>query len=101
MGEAAAIASHEALTGRPAPAPTEIVAGDRKRARGPLGTLGRRRLSARFAEWMMTLPDGWVTDVPGLTRTQQLHAIGNGVAPLQAVAALRHLGNPLVWKDAA
>lgn len=98
---AAAIASHEALTGRPAPAPTEIVAGDRKRARGTLGTLGRRRLSARFAEWMMTLPDGWVTDVPGLTRPQQLHAIGNGVAPLQAVAALRHLGNPNVWKDAA
>ena len=24
-----------------------------------------------------------------------------GVAPLQAVAALRHLGNPNVWKDAA
>ena len=36
--------------------------------------------------------------VPGLTRNQQLHAIGNGVA---AVAALRHLGNPNVWKDAA
>ena len=59
------------------------------------------RLSARFAEWMMALPDGWVTDVPGLTRNQQLHAIGNGVTPLQAVAALRHLGNPIVWKDAA
>jgi len=39
----------------------------------------------------MGLPAGWVTDVPGLTRTQQLHALGNGVLPAQAVAALRVL----------
>lgn len=32
----------------------------------------------------MGLPDGWVTDVPGLTRTAQLKALGNGVVPQQA-----------------
>lgn len=39
----------------------------------------------------MGLEAGWVTDVPGLTRTQQLHALGNGVVPRQAEAALRLL----------
>lgn len=74
---AAAIASHELLTGRPAPEPTE------------LGPKGKPRLSARFCEWMMCLPDGWVTDVPGITRNEALKALGNGVVPPQAVAALR------------
>lgn len=32
-----------------------------------------------------------VTDVPELSRTQQLHALGNGVVQLQAEAALRPL----------
>jgi DNA (cytosine-5)-methyltransferase 1 len=40
---------------------------------------------------MMGLPAGWVTDVPGLSRNQQLHALGNGVVPQQAVMALRRL----------
>ncbi len=39
----------------------------------------------------MGLPTGHVTAVPGLTRTQQLKALGNGVVPQQAQAALRHL----------
>ncbi|WP_261993229.1 hypothetical protein [Streptomyces sp. adm13(2018)] len=39
----------------------------------------------------MGLDAGHVTDVPGLTRTQQLHALGNGVVPQQAEAAIRHL----------
>ena len=47
------------------------------------------RLSARFVEWLMGLPAGWVVDVPGLTRNQQLHALGNGVVPQQCAAALR------------
>lgn len=46
-------------------------------------------LNPAFAEWMMGLPAGWVTDVPGLSRAQQLKAIGNGVCPQQAAAALR------------
>ena len=37
----------------------------------------------------MMLPAGWVTDVPGVTRNQALKALGNGVVPPQAAAALR------------
>ena len=36
----------------------------------------------------MGLPEGWVTDVPGLSRNAQLKALGNGVVPAQAVLAL-------------
>jgi DNA (cytosine-5)-methyltransferase 1 len=71
---APAIARHELMVGRPAPNPT---------------TDGR--LSPRFVEWMMTLPEGWVTDTPGLSRTAQLRALGNGVVPQQAAAALELL----------
>ncbi|MEV7613792.1 hypothetical protein [Streptomyces sp. NPDC089799] len=39
----------------------------------------------------MGLPAGHVTDVPGLSRTAKLKALGNGVVPQQAVAALRLL----------
>jgi DNA (cytosine-5)-methyltransferase 1 len=39
----------------------------------------------------MGLPHGWVTDVPGLTRNQQLKALGNGVVPQQGAAALAAL----------
>lgn len=73
-----AVRRWESLT-RPAPAPTE---------KGPKGG---DRLSPRFVEWMMGLPAGWVTDVPGLTRNQQLKALGNGVVPQQAAAALGDL----------
>lgn len=54
---------------------------------------------ARFAEWLMWLPDGWVTDVPGLAakgrdpRAKHLHAIGNGVVPEQAYQAFAYLLN--------
>lgn len=75
---APAIARWEALT-RPAPSPTE-----------PTGKGGVRRLSPRFVEWLMGLPDGWVTDA-GITRNDQLKALGNGVVPQQAAAAVRHL----------
>ncbi|MFF8657811.1 hypothetical protein [Streptomyces huasconensis] len=49
------------------------------------------RLSPAFVEWLMGLPAGHVTDVPGLSRSAQLKALGNGVVPHQAVAALRFL----------
>jgi len=39
----------------------------------------------------MGLPVGWVTDVPGLSRNDQLKALGNGVVPQQAAEALRLL----------
>jgi DNA (cytosine-5)-methyltransferase 1 len=40
---------------------------------------------------MMGLPAGHVTGVPGLPRSAQLKALGNGVVPQQATAAVRHL----------
>ena len=75
----AAVRQHERVFGRLAPAPVEPA------------TNGNPRLSPRFSEWMMGLPDGWVTDVPGLSRNEQLRAIGNGVVPLQSAMALRML----------
>jgi DNA (cytosine-5)-methyltransferase 1 len=41
---------------------------------------------------MMGLPAGWVTATPGLSRNEQLKALGNGVVPQQAALALRMLG---------
>lgn len=74
---APAIQRWGAVLGRPAPDPTE-----------PGKT--RPRLSAAFVEWLMGLDDGHVTGV-GLTRNQELKALGNGVVPQQGAAALRHL----------
>jgi DNA (cytosine-5)-methyltransferase 1 len=83
----AAITRWEAILGRPAPAPTE-----------PTGKGGAHRLSPAFVEWLMGLPSGWVTDPaiwegvkPSTARNAQLKALGNGVVPQQAAAALRHL----------
>lgn len=76
----AAIRSHEQLLGRTAPPAMEP---------GPLR--GTPRLNVRFAEWMMALPDGWVVNVPGLTRAQQLTMLGNGVVPPQAAHALEDM----------
>lgn len=39
----------------------------------------------------MGLPEGWVTDVAGLSRVQQLKLLGNGCIPLQVACALREL----------
>lgn len=47
--------------------------------------------SPRFVEWMMGLPAGWVTDVPGLTVTEMLQMLGNGVCPQQAALAITQL----------
>lgn len=54
---------------------------------------GKYRLNAGFAEWMMGLEPGHVTGVPGVTRNEQLKAIGNGVQPQQAIAALEDMLN--------
>ena len=74
---APAIQRWERVLGRPAPAPTEP-------------GKNRPRLASRFVEWLMGLHDGHVTGV-GLTRNQELKALGNGVVPQQGAAALRHL----------
>lgn len=71
---AGAVARWESVIGRPAPDATE-----------------RGRLSPRFVEWMMGLPEGWVTDVPGLRRPAQLKALGNGVVPQHAAEALQRM----------
>jgi len=68
---APAVHRWEAIT-RPAPEPLDE----------------KGRLNVRFAEWMMGTDEGWVTDVPGLTRADTLRIIGNGVVPQQAAHAL-------------
>jgi DNA (cytosine-5)-methyltransferase 1 len=60
------------------------------------------RLRANLPEWMMGLPDGWITDPAiGISRNDQLKACGNGVVPQQAVAALRDMLAALEQKDIA
>ena len=74
----AAIRRWERVLGRSAPAPTE------------LGSKGGSRLSAAFVEFLMGLPEGWVTaPALGLSRVQQLKMLGNGVVTQQAIKALR------------
>ena len=52
--------------------------------------LDQGKLNPVFVEYMMGLPKGWVTNV-GLSRTQQLKILGNGVVPQQAYYALQLL----------
>jgi DNA (cytosine-5)-methyltransferase 1 len=63
---------------RPAPYPVES------------GIHGQPRLAATFTEWLMGLPAGHVTGL-GLPRGAALRALGNGVVPQQAEAAIRWL----------
>jgi DNA (cytosine-5)-methyltransferase 1 len=74
-----AIKSWEVVTGREAPNPTKADAKD-----------GSHRLSSTFAEWLMRVPEGWITGC-GLTRNEELKAAGNGVVPQQAYLALEIL----------
>nr|DAV29527.1 MAG TPA: Cytosine specific methyltransferase [Caudoviricetes sp.] len=61
-----------------------------REAPDPIDETGR--LSTLFVEWMMGLPEGWVTDPGlGLSRAQQLTMLGNGVVPQQAERAVRVL----------
>ena len=75
-----AIGRWERILGRSVPSPVED------------GPDGHPRLSARFSEWMMGLPQGWVTDTD-TTRAQQLRALGNGVVPQQAAYAITEIMN--------
>ena len=70
---AAAIERWATILCRPAPAP-----------------LVDDKLNPQFVEWMMGLPQGWVTDC-GLPRSRQLHVLGNGVVPQQAAHAIGQL----------
>lgn len=84
-----AIARWTSVLGRPAPLPWE------------LGRTGGKRLAPPFVEWMLGLPAGWVTDVEGITRNEQLKALGNGVVPQQAAAAVTECVRALAVPDAA
>lgn len=68
-----------AVLGRPAPNPITT------------GVKGGQQLSGRLTEWMMGLPDGWVTDVPGISNNDAIKLSGNGVVPQQCAYALRLL----------
>lgn len=52
---------------------------------------GGRRLSARFGEWMMGLPPGWVTGIRPIPRSAQIKILGNGVVPQQGRIAIHTL----------
>lgn len=76
-----AIARWELVMGRVSPPPSI-----------PDGRGGKFRLNPAFTEWMMGMPDGWITSTAiGISRNEQLKACGNGVVPQQAMAALRDM----------
>ena len=75
---APAIRRWESVLDRAAPAPTTPGRNDRP------------RLNPQFVEWMMGLPDGWVTG-HGLSAAKELKMLGNGVVPQQAHAAITQL----------
>jgi DNA (cytosine-5)-methyltransferase 1 len=62
---------------------------DKERVPTPLD---QGQLNVKFVEYMMGLPDGWVTEID-LSRAQMLKILGNGVVPQQAYRALKLLNN--------
>ncbi len=81
-----AIARREHITGREAPSPALV-----KEGTGP-------RPAPDFVEWPMGLDAGWVVDPRhDLTAHQQLTALGNGVLPLQAAAAIERGCLEIAW----
>jgi DNA (cytosine-5)-methyltransferase 1 len=68
----------------------------------PTGRRDQERHTAQFVEWMMGLPEGWVTEsamwsdmAPDRARRAQLKILGNGVVPQQASLAVATLLNIL------
>ncbi|GAB3852428.1 hypothetical protein ACFPIJ_58020 [Dactylosporangium cerinum] len=83
---ATAVARWELLIGRPVPNPSQP------------GRHSKPVLAPPFVEWLMGLPELWVTDPQfGLPRTRALRVLGNGVVPQQAAAALCLLLAPQRW----
>jgi len=70
----AAIRRWEVMFGSEAPQPTEPA------------PRGGQRLNPVFVEWMMGIPEGWVTSLE-MPRTHKLKLLGNGVVPYQAAFA--------------
>jgi len=62
-------------------------------------TLAENKLNPKFVEYMMGLPEGWVTNLH-ISRSQQLKILGNGVVPQQAYLALQLLcDTPKIERD--
>ena len=72
-----AITRAELFAGRPAPHPVQP------------SPRGNTNLAPPFVEWLMGLPDGYVTQVAGVGHQVQLEMLGNGVVPQQVAAAAR------------
>lgn len=70
-----AIRRWECITRSPAPIPV---------IRGPRGGV---KVNPRFVEWMMGLPQGWVTEVKDVPLGEQISRLGNGVVPVQSATA--------------
>jgi len=85
---APAILTWAMLTGR---TPPPIVIDHEDKTLHPRFPNARAATNPEFIEWLMGLPPGWVTGVPGLTRNQQIKALGNGVVPQAADTALQDL----------
>ena len=68
-----AIRRWETVMSRPAPHPAH-----------------KKGVNTVFVEWLMGLPEGYVTDI-GLSRKAQLKILGNGVVPQQAALAIELL----------
>ena len=110
-----ALAHWESASRRPQPLPTELLPTPTASCHTGPGRSGRQggpnlqtavherglayaqdtkgRLSPRFVEWMMGLLPGYVTETPGLSRTDKLRLLGNGVVPQQGTHALATLLN--------
>ena len=62
-------------------------------------TLDQGRLNPKFVEYMMGLPEGWVTNCD-MTTNNQLKLLGNGVVPQQAYYALQLLcDTPIIERE--
>ena len=60
--------------------------------------LDQSKLNPKFVEYMMGLPEGWVTDLP-LSRAQIFRLLGNGVVPQQAYKAIEILNNKVQYQN--
>jgi len=49
-----------------------------------------KKLNPAFTEWMMGLPEGWITDIE-ISWKEQIKACGNGVVSQAAAEALKRL----------
>ena len=79
-----AIEAHETLTGRRAPSPWKPKV---RNVEGPC------TVNESFFEWLMVLPEGYLTDHfdPDTEDNKVIALCGNGVVPIQAEAALTRL----------